>query len=128
MCSGGGLQSNRIHAGNFEQAVTERLDDAQRALGNLFRLVRMTIGQSFQACHHFIYARVVLHRARAQGIHAQVDRIVPGGEPREVADDFDFTHLGHLAKVLAFRGSEQFCGVDLRHIEWWQFPGSLAGR
>ncbi len=45
MRAGRGLQRDRVHAGDLDQAFAQRLDDAQRALRNLFRLVGMPVGQ-----------------------------------------------------------------------------------
>ena len=45
------------------------------------------------ASHKLIHPRVVLHRARAQRIHAQIDGVVPRREPREVANDLDLAQL-----------------------------------
>ncbi len=58
-----------------------------------FGPVGMRLGQSLDAGDEFIHARVVFHRAGAERIHAEVDGVVPGGEAREVADDFDFGQL-----------------------------------
>ena len=46
--------------------------------------------QPSDARHQFVDARVVLHGAGAQRIHAEIDGVVPGGEAREVADGFHF--------------------------------------
>src|SRR5258708_39057520 len=50
-------------------------------------------GDSLDARDEFIYARVVLHGAGAQRIHAQVDGVVPSRETREVAENFDLAHF-----------------------------------
>ena len=101
--AGGGLQRNRIHAGDFDQAVAQRLDDPQRALRNLLRLVGMAVGDAVQPRHDFVHPRVVLHRAGAERIHAEIDGVIPGGKAREVADDFDLAHFGHVAEISSFR-------------------------
>ena len=51
-------------------------------------------GEAIEPRHEFVYARVVLHGAGAQRIHPQVDGVVPGGKPREVAEDFDLADFG----------------------------------
>ena len=61
--SGGGLQGDRVHAGDFDQALAQGLDDAQRALRNPLRLVGMPVGQAVEAHHQFVHPRVVLHGA-----------------------------------------------------------------
>ena len=45
------------------QALAQGLDDAQGALRNSLGLVRMSVGQAFEAHHQLIHARVVLHGA-----------------------------------------------------------------
>ena len=76
---GGRLQRDRIHTGDFEETVAESFNDAQRALRNLLWLVRMTVGNSLKARDHFIHTRVVLHSARAERIHTEIDGVIPGG-------------------------------------------------
>ena len=112
MRAGRGLQRDRVHAGDFDQALAQRLDDAQRALRNLLRLVGMSVGQAFEARDHFVHARVVLHGARAQRIHAEIDGVVPGGKPGEVADDFDLADFGHVAQVFSFAMSPRSLAVS----------------
>ena len=126
MRAGRRLQGDGVHAGDFDELVAEHLDDAQRALRNLFRLVRMRLGQTAQARDRFIHTRVVLHGARAERIHAVVHRVVPCGQAGEVADDFDLAYFGHLPQVFARSLAEQFAGIDLRNIEWRQFECLLA--
>ena len=126
--AGGRLQRDRVHAGDFDQAIAERLDDAQRALGNLLRLIGMSVGQAIQTRNHFIHPRVVLHGAGAQRIHAQINGVIPGGQAGEVADDFDLAHFGHVAQVFSFRCTQQLRGIDFRNIERRQLPRSFSRR
>ena len=56
--------------------------------------------------NRFIHPGVVLHRARAQRIHSQVDGVIPGGQAREVADDFNLAHLGHIAEIFSLSFTE----------------------
>src|ERR1700730_18503177 len=88
----------------------------------------MTVRDSLHARDGFIHTRVVLHRARTQGIHAEVNGVVPGGKPRKVADDLDLADLGHVAEIFSLCFIEKFGCVDFRHVERRQFPGSLPGR
>ncbi len=128
MRAGRGLQRDGIHAGDLDELLAEHLHDAQRALADALRLIRMRLGQSHQPRDVLVHARVVLHGARAQRIHAVIDRVVPGGDAREVADDLDLADLGHLAQVFARVVAEQFGGIDFRHVERRQLVGLLAGR
>ena len=124
----GRLQGDRVHAGDLEQAVAQRLHDAQSALRNLLRLIGMRVGDAFQARDKFVDARVVLHGAGAQRIHAEIDGVIPRREPREVADDFDLAHFGHIAQIFALLLAQQLRRVDFGHIERRQLPSRLAGR
>ena len=123
-----GLQRDRIHAGDFDQAFAQRFQNVQRALRNFLRLVGMPVRDSFHPRHRFVHARVVLHRARAQRIHAEIDRIIPGGKPGEVANDFDLAHFGHVAEIFSLRCTEKLRSIDFRHIERRQLPRGLARR
>ena len=88
----------------------------------------MRVGQAGDAGHGFVHPCVVFHGAGAQRIHSQVDGVVPGGEPGEVADDLKLAHLGHLAQVFAFAGSEQLSSIGRRDIERREFVALLARR
>ena len=95
------LQRDRVHAGDLEQAALQQVDDFEHALRQRLGPVGMRLGQAFDARDHLVDARVVLHGAGAQRIHAEVDGVVPGGEPREVADDLDLAQLGQHGRRLA---------------------------
>ena len=101
-----GLQRDRIHAGDIEQAGLQQANDLERSLGERFRLVRMRFGDAFEAGDEFVDPRVVLHGAAAQRIHAEIDGIVPGGEAGEVANDLDLAQLRHQSQIRA-RGFAQ---------------------
>src|ERR1700687_3669715 len=79
--------------------------------------------------HEFIYARVVLHGAGAQRIHAQVDSIVPRRKTREVAENFDLASLGKAfdARAPVIR-AESLGGIGGGHIERRQFERALSRR
>ncbi len=47
------LQRDGIHAGDFDELVAEHLDDAQRALRNLLRLIGMRLRQVLSAARRF---------------------------------------------------------------------------
>ena len=63
--TGGGLQGDGVHAGDFQEAVAEGLHDTQSALRNFLGLIRMSVGEAFHARDEFVHARVVLHGAGA---------------------------------------------------------------
>jgi hypothetical protein len=100
--SGGGLERDSFHAGDFDEAFAERLDDLQRSLRNLLGLIGMAVGNAFDPGHGFIHARIVFHGAGAERVHPEIDRIIPRRHPGEVADNFNLADLGHVAKVFSF--------------------------
>ena len=128
MRAGRRLQRDRVHAGDLDQAALQQVDDLEHALRQRFGPVGMRLGQPLDARHKLVDARVVLHRARAQRIHAQVDGVVPRREPREVADDLDLAQLRQQPRRLAMRIAQQRRGVDCRHIERRQLVSALARR
>ena len=125
---GGGLERDRLHAGDLDQALGERFEDAQCALRDFFRLIRMSIGQAFEAGNKFVNPRIVFHGARAKRIHAEVDRVVPGREACEVTDDLDLAHLRHEAEVITCRIAQQLLWVYFRNVERRELVSFLAGR
>jgi hypothetical protein len=128
MRAGRGLQRDRIHAGDLDELLAQHLQDAQRALAHALRLIRMRLGQSHQPRHVLIHARVVLHGARAQRIHAVVHGIVPRRDARVVADDLDLAYFRHIAQVFTRVIAEQLGRINLRHVERRQLVALLAGR
>ena len=92
-------------------------------------LLGMRGRQAIQPRDVFVHARVVLHGAGAQRIHAQVDRVVPAGEPREVADHFDFADFGKaLDRVAREIGAQRRSRIDGRNIERRKLHAALSGR
>src|ERR1051325_2457368 len=90
LCARSRLQSDRVHSGNFQKAVLQELQNLQAALREFLWLVGMLSCNSVEPRDKFIYARIVFHGAGAQWIHSQVDGVIPGGKPREMANHFDF--------------------------------------
>ena len=110
------------------QAALEQVDDFEDALGERVGAVGMGFGEALDAGDELVDARVVLHGAGAERIHAEIDGVVPGGEAREVADDLDLAQLGELRVCLSRCGAQQCGGVDGGHVERGQLVGALAGR
>ena len=88
----------------------------------------MGVGQAFNTRDKLIHAGVVLHGAGAQRIHTQVDGVVPGGEPREVADDLDLAQFWEQAGRVAMRFAEQSFRVDRGNIQRRQLVRFFARR
>src|ERR1700730_10722910 len=87
----------------------------------------MPVGNAIQAGDNLVHARVVLHRARAERIHSEIDGVIPSGKPGEVADDFDLAYFGQLAKIFSFGRTKKLCGVYFGYIERSQSPRGFAG-
>ncbi len=76
----------------------------------------MQIGKAGDARDPFVETRVVFHRARAQRVHAEVDRIVPGGHANEVTDHVNLADLGHTFEIVVtteFRGELECDFIDI---------------
>ena len=125
--SGGGLHGDGVHARDFEQALLQRGENFEAALRQLLRLERVLGGQAVEPRDEFVYARVVLHGARSQRIHPQVDGVIPGGKPRKVAEHFDLADLGHsfnaVARVL---GAQHALRIHRRHVQRRQLDAALS--
>ena len=102
-----GCKRDCVHAGDLEQAALQQIEDFENALRQRVRPVGMRLGQTLDARHKLVHARVVLHRARAERIHAEIDRVVPSGEAREVANDLDLAQLRQQAGRVAMRSAKQ---------------------
>ena len=107
--AGAGLECHRVHAGDFEQAVLQDLENFQAALRKLDGLIGMLGGDAVQTRDVLVHARVVLHGAGAERIHAEVDREIPSGEAREVADHLDFTDFGEAGYFRRERCAPRAC-------------------
>jgi hypothetical protein len=68
----------------------------------------MSSREAREPSHALVEARVVLHRARAEWIEAEVDGRIPGRQASEVAYDLD---LGDFRKPLQLRAKE--LGVEI---------------
>ena len=127
--TGGGLERNGVHAGDFEKTFFKQAQDFQAALRELLRLIRMFGGDAIEAGDKFVDTRIVFHGAGAKRIHAEIDGVVPSGEPREVADDFDLADFGEaFDTVAAMAGAQSLCRISGRNVERRQLEGALAGR
>ncbi len=121
------FQRARIHARNFDEAILEQLQNFQAALRKFLRLVGMLGGDAVQAGDEFIHARIVFHGAGAERVHAEIDGVIPGGEPREVADHFDLADFGKSFDALAHViGAQRGPRVHGGHVQRRQLETALA--
>ncbi len=128
MGAGSRLQSDGVHAGDFDKAALQEVEHFQGALRQRFWPVGMGLGEALDARDELIDPGVVLHGAGAERVHAEVDGVIPRGEAGEVADDLDLGELGELGTARAPGISQQLGGIDCRHIERRQLVSLLAGR
>ncbi len=113
-----GLEGHRIHTSDLKKRPLQLREDFHRALRERLRLVRMNPTQAFRASDQFVDARVVLHGAGAERVHSQVDRVVPSGEAREVADRIHFAHFRKASDLGAhIPGAEHLGEIDSGHVQ-----------
>ncbi len=122
------LKGDRVHAGDFDEAALQQVDHFQNPLRQRVGPVGMRLGEALDAGHVLVHARVVLHGAGAERIHAQVDGVVPGREARKVADDLDLAQLRELGAQRTVGFAQQGFGVNGGYVERSQLVGALAGR
>src|SRR6185312_16283657 len=85
--------------------------------------------QALSARNGFVDARVVLHGAGPERVHAEIDRVVPRGKAREVAEHFDFAHFGKVFDGGAdVSRAEGFRGIYFRNVERGELIAVLARR
>ncbi len=105
------------------------MQDSQASLGQGLRRVGMLGGQPQQPCDFFIDAGVVLHRAGTERVKSRVHAVVPGGEPRKVADDFQLGNFRKARDLLARQVlSQHFGRRDGGDVQGRQLDADLAGR
>ncbi len=82
----------------------------------LFVSQRVEIGEAGDSRHAFVEARVIFHRTRAERIHTEIDRVVPGRHANEVTNHVDFAHFRHAFEIVVtakLRGNVQFNFIDV---------------
>ena len=71
--------------------------------------------------HILIHHRVILHRARPQGIEGRCRTHIPLRQPREMADHFAFADLGKVIQRLPAQCGRQIAGlITLGDIVPWE--------
>jgi hypothetical protein len=92
--AGGRLERAGMQTGNFDQRLLQPPHQLERSLDRVLVLVRMQVAKAGQHREPLVDARVVLHRARAEGVEARVDPEVARRELGEVPDDLRLGELG----------------------------------
>jgi hypothetical protein len=103
---GGGLEADRGEAGDLGQHLLQLAHQLERALGVRLGLVGVELGEAGEAGDRLVDLRVVLHRAGAERVDVDVDRVVLLAEAREVPDHVDLAHLGPVEPVALELGRE----------------------
>ena len=127
MGAGGGLEGDGVHAGDFDEALLEQVNHIELALREVVGTIRMGFGEAFNPGDQLVHAGVVFHSAGAERVHAEIDGVVPGGEPGEVADDLDLAQLGEFGGDFPVGVAQQRRGIDCGHIEQGKLVSFLAG-
>ncbi len=83
------VERKRGHAEKRAERALEFVHYLERALGEFVGRKRMQLGELAPRDDRIVYARVVLHRARAQRVEAEVDSERSMRELRIVADDVE---------------------------------------
>ncbi len=86
--AGLGRQGHRRHASERLQPMGQLVHQRQGALDGGLGLQGVQVRKARQAGHLLVQARVVLHRARAEGIEGQVDGVVLLAQPHIVTQGF----------------------------------------
>ena len=94
------LKTDRRHPGNLGERLFEILEQSQVSLRQFIRQIGMRRREPFESRDPLIQLRIVLHRTRAERIHPEVDRVVPGRNPGEMANDVDFADFRQAGKVI----------------------------
>ena len=92
--AGEARQAGGGHAGNLGEEVLQSVEQFQRSLGLLGRLLRMDPGESGQEGDLVVDLGVVLHRARPQRIEMGVDAEVQLAERGEILHHLGLGNLG----------------------------------
>ena len=86
-------------------------------------------GNAVQPGNEFVHARIVFHGAGPQGVHPEIDCVVPGRKPGEVTQGFYLADLGKSRDAFtAVIRAERLRGVSRGNIERRQIEGALARR
>src|ERR1043165_42985 len=94
------LQRNAGKAGDLRQTLLQLVNHLQRALNIGFISERMKICKPRNARNALVETRVVLHRARAERIHADIDRVVPRRHANEVAHNIHFAYFRQSFEIV----------------------------
>ncbi len=111
------LQGDGLHPRDLGQAILQGVHQGQRPLCRRLGLEGMDGRESGKGGSLLVDPRVVLHRARTQGVEVGIHREVELREAREVAQDIQFGQLGQGRGGLAkHRRRKEFLWLNLRAV------------
>jgi hypothetical protein len=125
--AGCGLQRHSRQTGDFRELLLQLINHLKRALRVFFISQGMQICKAGDAGHAFIKTRVVFHRAGTQRVHAEIDRIVPGGHAHEVTDDVHFADFGHAFEIVVTTKLSRNVERGFFHVEGRQTIANATG-
>src|SRR5215204_4232230 len=112
------LQGDGWEAGDLRQEALDLVHDPQGALDLIFCLQGMEPGEARHRGGGLVGARVVLHRAGAEGVEVRVYPPVLAREVGVVTDHGRLVHLGEARLLFASRIlGEDLVEVRLLHVE-----------
>jgi hypothetical protein len=126
LSSGSWLQSNGVHAGDFSERIFEGLEHLQSALYRLFWLLRVQVGETWQACHVFINLGVIFHGAGPERVEANINAVVQAGKSCEMPNDVEFRHRGQRQFFAQKAGRNMVSGINFGNIECRQRKAAAA--
>ena len=94
--AGGRLERRGGHAGDGAELLFQRRQQFQPTLGELGGRARVHGVESGVVRHGVTELGVVLHGARTERVHPEVDRELPMREPGEVGHQIALRDLGHV--------------------------------
>ncbi len=127
MRAGRRLERGGVQAGQLGQPALQLAEHRERPLRGLVGGPGVEVPEARQTGDDLGLARVVLHRARPEGVEADVDAVVAVRQTREVPDDVQLAQLrqqGHLVGQL--HPGQHAGGVDDGHIEVGEPRGATA--
>src|SRR5918992_2359210 len=117
----GGLKADRGEAADLPEQLSQEPHQLQAPLAEVPRIERVRLGEAREPRGPLVDLGVVLHRARAEGVEADLDRMVEVAEAVEMSQQVELAHLGEMRSGASRRGGRQgrlACGSPPRGIGW----------
>ena len=111
-----GAHRYAVHPGELDEPESEFVNHFQRAANRVDGLQRMDIGKARHPRNLLVEARVVFHRAGAEGKQAQIDGVVLPGKARIVPHCLGFGKAGKANGIGAFHAPQTVVRSRCRSI------------